>query len=131
MKTLENFFQRGNEFLGTKYPIMGGAMTWVSESNLVSAISNAGGLGTISALTQKVPENLKAEIRKYKALSKKPFAVNFTILPAMVTPNYQEMVQAAIDEGVKIIQTAGRSPDSIKLADGRNLMQMMKAIFQV
>eukprot|EP00942_MAST-04A_sp_MAST-4A-sp1_P005621 g5621.t1 len=101
-------------------------MQYVGYAELAAAVSNAGGLGTISALTQKVPENLKAEIRKYKALSKKPFAVNFTILPAMVTPNYQEMVQAAIDEGVKIIQTAGRSPDSIKLADGRNLMQMMK-----
>ena len=56
----------------------------------------------------------------------KPFAVNFTILPAMVTPNYQEIVQGAIDEGVTIIQTAGRSPDSIPLADGRNLMQMLK-----
>ena len=48
MNTVENFFQRGKEFLGTKYPIMGGAMTWVSESNLVSAISNAGGLGVLA-----------------------------------------------------------------------------------
>eukprot|EP01045_Picozoa_sp_COSAG04_P035618 COSAG04_NODE_8301_length_994_cov_0.690503_2_plen_149_part_00 len=94
---------------------------------MAAAVSNAGGLGTISALTQGTAENLRAEIQKYHNLAPgKPFAVNFTILPAMVTPNYQEIVQGAIDEGVTIIQTAGRSPDSIPLADGRNLMQMLK-----
>ena len=99
----------------------------VGYAEMAAAVSNAGGLGTISALTQGTAENLRAEIQKYHNLAPgKPFAVNFTILPAMVTPNYQEIVQGPIDEGVTIIQTAGRSPDSIPLADGRNLMQMLK-----
>lgn len=115
------------ELVGCEHPVLCGGMQYVGYAEMAAAVSNAGGLGTISALTQGTAENLVAEVEKYHVLAPgKPFAVNFTILPAMVTPNYQEIVQGAIDAGVTIVQTAGRSPDSIKLSDGRNLMQMLK-----
>eukprot|EP00928_Gymnodinium_smaydae_P070955 TRINITY_DN54679_c0_g1_i1.p1 TRINITY_DN54679_c0_g1~~TRINITY_DN54679_c0_g1_i1.p1 ORF type:complete len:361 (-),score=60.93 TRINITY_DN54679_c0_g1_i1:188-1123(-) len=93
---------------------------------MAAAVSNAGGLGTISALTQGSPEKLRAEIQKCRSLTDKPFAVNFTVLPAMVIPDYHNIVQAAIDEGVTIVQTAGNSPDRIRMKDGRSLLRMLK-----
>ena len=118
---------RFTELVGIEHPVLCGGMQYAGYAELAAAVSNAGGLGTVSALTQGTPEKLRAEIRKTRSLTDKPFAVNFTILPAMVTPDYHEVVQAAIDEGIKIVQTAGNSPDRIKVGkNGESLLAMLK-----
>lgn len=105
------FKTRVSEMFGIEYPIIQGAMLWLSRAELVAAVSNAGGLGIISSLTFPTAKELREEIRKTKALTDKPFAVNITMLPTLRTVNYEEYIDAAIEEGVNIIETAGRSPE--------------------
>jgi NAD(P)H-dependent flavin oxidoreductase YrpB (nitropropane dioxygenase family) len=88
-------------------------MQWVGYAELASAVSNAGGLGILTALTQPTPEDLRAEIRKTRAMTKYPFGVNITLLPAMVPPDYGAYAQVVIDEGIKIVETAGNSPGPV------------------
>lgn len=88
-------------------------MQWVGYAELASAVSNAGGLGILTALTQPTPEDLRKEIRKCKTLTNKPFGVNITLLPALVPPNYGAYAQVVIDEGIKIVETAGNSPGPV------------------
>ncbi|KAL1957032.1 hypothetical protein VTO42DRAFT_6409 [Malbranchea cinnamomea] len=99
--------------LGIEIPVVQGGMQWVGYAELASAVSNAGGLGILTALTQPTPEDLRKEIRKTRTLTKKPFAVNITLLPAMVPPDYAAYAQVVIDEGVGIVETAGNSPGPI------------------
>lgn len=101
---------RVTELLGVRYPIIQGGMQWVGRAELASAVSNAGGLGILTALTQPNPEALRAEISRCRGLTDKPFGVNLTILPATTPPPYEEYLDAALDSGVRIIETAGRSP---------------------
>jgi NAD(P)H-dependent flavin oxidoreductase YrpB (nitropropane dioxygenase family) len=98
------------ELLGIKYPIVQGGMQWVGTAELASAVSNAGGLGILTALTQPTPDDLRKEIERCRSMTSKPFGVNLTILPAITPPPYAEYVQAIIDSGVKIVETAGNSP---------------------
>ena len=100
---------RGAQFLGSEYAILCGAMSWVSERKLVSAISNAGGFGVI-ACGAMTPELLDAEIAATKLLTDKPFGVNLTILPSVSPPPYAEYRQAIIDSGIRIVETAGYKP---------------------
>jgi NAD(P)H-dependent flavin oxidoreductase YrpB (nitropropane dioxygenase family) len=88
-------------------------MQWVGYAEMASAVSNAGGLGLLTALTQPTPEDLRKEIRKTRTMTKYPFGVNITLLPAMVPPDYGAYAQVVIDEGVKIVETAGNSPGPI------------------
>jgi NAD(P)H-dependent flavin oxidoreductase YrpB (nitropropane dioxygenase family) len=88
-------------------------MQWVGYAEMAAAVSNAGGLGIITALTQPSAEDLRKEIRRCKAMTKNPFAVNLTLLPAMVPPNYGAYAQVVIDEGIRIVETAGNSPGPI------------------
>lgn len=104
------FKTRITEILGIEYPIIQGALMWLSRAELVAAVSNAGGLGTIAALTFPTANELREEIKRAKSLTDKPFAVNITLLPTIRPINYGEYIDAAIEEGVKIIETAGRSP---------------------
>ena len=83
------FVTRVTRLLGIEHPIVCGGMHFVGFAELAAAVSNAGGLGVITALTQKTPEDLRKEIRKCKQLTSKPFGVNFTLLPALAPPNYQ------------------------------------------
>ncbi|MDW5444173.1 nitronate monooxygenase family protein [Polaromonas sp. SM01] len=101
---------RITELLGIRYPIIQGGMQWVGLAELASAVSNAGGLGLLTALTQPTPDALRREITRTRALTDKPFGVNLTILPAVKPPPYAEYVQAIIDSGIKIVETAGNSP---------------------
>src|SRR2546426_5357868 len=101
---------RVTELLGIRYPIIQGGMQWVGLAELAAAVSNAGGLGILTALTQQTPDALRAEIERTRALTDKPFGVNLTILPAVKPPPYAEYVQAIIDSGIKIVETAGNSP---------------------
>jgi nitronate monooxygenase len=98
------------ELLGTEYPIIQGGMQWVGRAELASAVSNAGGLGILTALTQPTPEDLSKEIARCREMTDKPFGVNLTILPTASPPPYDEYLRAVIESGVKILETAGRSP---------------------
>eukprot|EP00239_Pterosperma_sp_CCMP1384_P005125 CAMPEP_0197849740 /NCGR_PEP_ID=MMETSP1438-20131217/13080_1 /TAXON_ID=1461541 /ORGANISM="Pterosperma sp., Strain CCMP1384" /LENGTH=330 /DNA_ID=CAMNT_0043462561 /DNA_START=105 /DNA_END=1097 /DNA_ORIENTATION=+ len=97
--------------LGIKHPIVQGGMHYVGFAELAAAVSEAGGLGCITALTQKTPELLSAEIRKAQKLTNKPLAVNFTLLPALAPPNYEGYAEAIINSGIRIVETAGRNPE--------------------
>jgi NADH:quinone reductase (non-electrogenic) len=88
-------------------------MQWVGYAELASAVSNAGGLGILTALTQPTPEDLRKEIRRCKKMTKNPFGVNITLLPAMVPPDYGAYAQVIIDEGIRIVETAGNSPGPV------------------
>ncbi|PUU74453.1 hypothetical protein B9Z19DRAFT_1092834 [Tuber borchii] len=101
------------EALGIAIPIVQGGMQWVGYAELASAVSNAGGLGIITALTQPTPADLRKEIQRCKKMTSKPFAVNITLLPAIVPPDYDAYAQVVIDEGIKIVETAGNSPGPI------------------
>lgn len=102
---------RVTEMLGIKHPVVQGGMQWVGLAELASAVSNAGGLGTITALTQPTPEDLLKEIKRCREMTDKPFAVNLTILPTIKPVPYEEYAQAIVDSGVKIVETAGRNPE--------------------
>lgn len=120
--------------LGIAIPVVQGGMQWVGYAELASAVSNAGGLGIVTSLhscstpkspktnnspskltglTQRTPEDLRKEIRRCRTMTTKPFAVNITLLPSLVAPDYDAYAQVVIDEGVKIVETAGNSPGPI------------------
>lgn len=101
---------RVTDLLGIEYPIVQGGMQWVGRAELAAAVSNAGGLGILTGLTQPTPEALAAEIERCRELTDRPFGVNLTILPAITPPPYAEYRDAIIESGVKIIETAGSNP---------------------
>lgn len=101
---------RITEMFDIEYPIIQGGMMWVGRAELASAVSNAGGLGILTALTQPTPDDLRKEILRCKEMTDKPFGVNLTLLPSINPPPYEEYVAAIIEGGVKIVETAGRSP---------------------
>ena len=96
---------------GIEHPIIQGGMHFVGFAELAAAVSNAGGLGIITALTQPSPELLVKEIARCRDLTDKPFGVNLTFLPAFVAPPYVEYIAAIIEGGIKVVETAGRSPE--------------------
>lgn len=102
---------RVTEMLGIEHPILQGGMQYVSRAGLVSAVSNAGGLGILTALTFDKPEDLGKEIQKTKEMTDKPIGVNLTILPTLKPVPYEEYVRVIVESGVKIMETAGRSPE--------------------
>ena len=104
---------RITELLGIEYPVIQGGMHYVGFAGLAAAVSNAGGLGTITGLTQKSANDLRNEIRKCKDLTDKPFAVNLTFLPSLEAPDYPAYVKAIIEEGVPVVETAGRNPQQV------------------
>jgi len=109
--THTNFMKtRVTELLGTRYPIIQGGMQWVGTAELASAVSNAGGLGVLTALTQPSPEALAREIARCRGMTDQPFGVNLTILPSVNPPPYEAYLDAAIDGGVRVLETAGNSP---------------------
>ncbi|KAK4621490.1 NADH:quinone reductase [Fulvia fulva] len=99
--------------LGIRVPVVQGGMQWVGYAEMASAVSNAGGLGIITALTQPSPDDLRKEIQKCKEMTNKPFGVNLTLLPSMNPPDYPGYAQAILDEGIRIVETAGNSPGPI------------------
>jgi len=96
---------------GISHPIIQGGMHYVGFAELASAVSNAGGLGFITGLTQRTPELLAKEIARCRDMTDKPFGVNLTFLPTLSSPPYPEYIAAIIEGGVKIVETAGRSPE--------------------
>jgi len=102
---------RVTEILGIEHPIIGGPMAYISGPELVSAVSNAGGMGIIASLSFQSIDELRDVIRKTRQLTDKPFAINVTLLPMARPINYEDYFKVSIDEGVKIIETSGRSPE--------------------
>ena len=102
---------RITELLGIEYPIVQGGMQWVGYAELASAVSNAGGLGILTGLTQPTPEDLTREIARCREMTDRPFGVNLTILPTIKPVPYDEYAQAIAESGVKIVETAGRNPE--------------------
>ena len=98
------------EMLNIEHPIIQGGMHYVGFAELAAAVSNAGGLGTITGLTQNTPEKLANEISRCNDMTDKPFAVNLTFLPTVTAPDYPAYVKAIIKGGVKVVETAGRNP---------------------
>ncbi len=102
---------RITEFFGIERPIVQGGLMWVATAELVSAVANAGGMGFMTALTFPEPERFRAEIRKCRTMTDKPFGVNLTFLPTLRPPNYPAMIDVCIQEGIRFIETAGRNPE--------------------
>ena len=100
------------EMFGIEHPIIQGGMHFVGFAELASAVSNAGGLGIITGLTQKTPELLAREIARCHDMTDKPFGVNLTFLPTFAAPPYPEYIHAIVEGGIKIVETAGRSPEA-------------------
>ncbi|MFO1254629.1 MAG: nitronate monooxygenase [Sphingomonadaceae bacterium] len=101
---------RITELFEIEHPIVQGGMHFVGLAELASAVSNAGGLGMITALTLPGTDALAAEIRRCRAMTDKPFGVNITFLPATRPPDYAGIVRVVIDEGIKVVETAGNNP---------------------
>ncbi len=101
---------RITEMFGIKHPIIQGGMHFVGLAELAAAVSNAGGLGIITGLTQRTPEDLSKEIARCRDMTDKPFGVNLTFLPSVNPPDYPGYVKAILDGGVKIVETAGNNP---------------------
>ena len=99
------------ELFGIQHPIIQGGMHHVGFAELAAAVSNAGGLGIITGLTQKTPELLAKEIARCRGMTDKPFGVNLTFLPSFTAPPYPEYIAAIREGGVKVVETAGRSPE--------------------
>jgi nitronate monooxygenase len=100
------------ELFGIEHPIIQGGMHFVGFAELAAAVSNAGGLGIITGLTQKTPELLAKEIARCRDMTNKPFGVNLTFLPTFAAPPYPEYIAAIVEGGVKSVETAGRSPEA-------------------
>ncbi|MDG2316358.1 MAG: nitronate monooxygenase, partial [Gammaproteobacteria bacterium] len=102
---------RITEMLGVEYPIIQGGMHYVGFAELAAAVSNAGGFGIITGLTQGTPEKLKREIERCKEMTEKPFGVNLTFLPSLTPPDYPGLIQAIVDSNIRIVETAGYNPE--------------------
>ncbi|AXB80324.1 nitronate monooxygenase family protein [Novosphingobium sp. P6W] len=101
---------RITQITGTRYPIVQGGMQWVGRAELASAVSNAGALGILTALTQPTPEALEAEIVRCRSMTDQPFGVNLTILPTAQPVPYVDYAAVIAESGVPVVETAGRSP---------------------
>jgi NAD(P)H-dependent flavin oxidoreductase YrpB (nitropropane dioxygenase family) len=104
------FRTRITELLGIQVPIVQGGMQWVGRAELAAAVSNAGALGVLTALTQPTPQMLSREIQRCRSMTDRPFAVNLTILPTLSPPPYADYIDVIIEGGVRIVETAGNSP---------------------
>lgn len=104
---------RITDMFGIKHPIIQGGMHYVGFAEMAAAVSNAGGLGIITGLTQKTPADLANEIARCRDMTDKPFGVNLTFLPVVNAPDYPGYVRAIIEGGVKVVETAGNNPQMV------------------
>ncbi len=105
------FKTRVSGLFDTEYPIVQGGMRWVAGAELASAVSNAGGLGMLAALSHEKPEQLAEEIHKTRELTDKPFGVNVTLVSMQDTVDFNEYFDVIEREGIRVVETAGRSPN--------------------
>jgi NAD(P)H-dependent flavin oxidoreductase YrpB (nitropropane dioxygenase family) len=102
---------RITELFGIEKPIVQGGLMWIARAELAAAVANAGGIGFMTALTFPDPEDLRAEIRKCRKMTDKPFGINLTFLPTFTPPDYPAYIRICIEEGIGFIETAGRNPE--------------------
>ncbi|MHB8829145.1 MAG: NAD(P)H-dependent flavin oxidoreductase [Syntrophales bacterium] len=102
---------RITEMFGIERPIVQGGMMWIARAELAAGVANAGGIGFMTALTYPNPEDLRAEIRKCRSLTDKPFGINLTFLPTLRPPDYPSYIRVCAEEGIKFLETAGRNPE--------------------
>jgi nitronate monooxygenase len=102
---------RVTELFGIERPIVQGGLMWIARAELAAAVGNAGGIGFMTALTFPEADQLRAEIRKCREMTDKPFGVNLTFLPSLRPIDYPAYIDVCIDEGIKFIETAGRNPE--------------------
>lgn len=107
------FSTRFTKLLGIKYPIVQGALAWISRADLVAAVSEAGGLGSLTMAGMMGVEHLREEIKKIKALTNKPFAVNMPFLPGALSMTHEQTLEVILEEKVKAVETVGRIPPNI------------------
>jgi nitronate monooxygenase len=105
------FKTRITEDFGIEHPIIQGGMMWVSQPELVAAVSEAGGFGVLTALTFETAEGLADAIARTRALTDRPFGVNLTFLPTLIPKDYGSLIDVIVDEGIGIVETAGRNPE--------------------
>jgi len=105
------FKTRVTEDFGIEHPIIQGGMMWVSQPELVAAVSEAGGLGVLTALTFETADGLADAIARTRALTDRPFGVNLTFLPTLIPKDYGSLIDVIVDEGIEIVETAGRNPE--------------------
>jgi len=105
------FKTKVTELLDIQYPIIQGGMMWISRAELTSAVSNAGGLGIMTALSFSSGKELAAEIKKTRHMTKKPFGVNISLLPTFRKIDYDDYIDTIIGEGVSVVETAGNNPE--------------------
>jgi nitronate monooxygenase len=110
MEPNANGDRRGRDAHAVTRPIVQGGMQWVGRAELAAAVSNAGALGILTALTQPTPEALRSEIARCREMTDRPFGVNLTILPTMSPPPYAEYRRAIIESGIRIVETAAHRP---------------------
>ena len=117
----QKFKTKITEMLGIEHPIICGGMQWISRAEIVAAVGNAGGLGFITAESLETPEDLRAEIKKTRDLTDKPFGINLSMVPEFGLPERTlQFCDVVVEEGVKVVETAGRSPEPLmpKLKEG-------------
>ena len=103
---------RITELFGIDHPVIQGGMHHVGYAELASAVSNAGGLGMITGLTQRTPRDLANEIARCRDMTDRPFGVNLTFLPTVSSPDYPGYIRAVVEGGVKVVETAGNNPQA-------------------
>lgn len=116
---------RLTELLGIRYPIVQGGMQWVGRAEMASAVSNAGGLGMLTALTQPTPEDLAREIERCRGMTDKPFGVNVTMLRSVNPPPYERIFATIVESGVKVVETAGNVPAEVVALLKRNRIAVL------
>jgi NAD(P)H-dependent flavin oxidoreductase YrpB (nitropropane dioxygenase family) len=119
------------ETLGVRIPLVQGGMMWVGRAELIAAVANSGCLGFLTALTQPTPEALRQEIRKCKSMLKPSavqFGVNITLLPAIVKPDYMAYAQVAVEEGIRVIETAGDPSPVLKFLKENGVVVIHKCV---
>ena len=117
----QKFKTRITELLGIEHPIICGGMQWISRAEIVAAVGNAGGIGFITAESLETPEDLREEIKKTRDLTDKPFGINLSMVPEFGLPERTlKFCDVVVEEGVKVVETAGRSPEPLmpKLKEG-------------
>jgi len=115
---------RVTELLQVKYPIIQGGLAYLAYADLAAAVSNAGGLGQITAMSLRDPDLLRAEIHKVRTLTNKPFGVNFAI--GLHGTGFEEMVRIAVEEEVPVVTMTGGNPAPIfELLAGTNIKKLV------
>ena len=117
----QKFKTKITEMLGIEHPIICGGMQWISRAEIVAAVGNAGGIGFITAESLETPEDLRTEIKKTRDLTDKPFGINLSMVPEFGLPERTlKFCDVVVEEGVKVVETAGRSPEPLmpRLKDG-------------